>query len=265
MLTRKIITQESIDIFAQALKKRLINEDADVTINALQHGDTQAIVNIDNIRVGRIISYFSNITFEDGMFLYFFPDYSFFDYCKMDSLTQFLNYSSQLLKNTLVTLKVLKESDKTPQKGLLDFRFDLQQNDKQFFGTLCSETICFNESGYLIYRLIKTGDEFKVVDDFKYSIHNNTLNLFDMKRFSNLLSVVIIKNDDAYCIRDNSTTDVIYRLEFSEVDALPDIKHFADIVFYYAVMMETNMECPLFEDYLNNLDEYKKIVEMSII
>lgn len=265
MLKSKVIKQEIIDIFVPAFRKRLINQDAAVTVTGFQHGDTQAIVNIDNVRVGKIITYFQNITFADGMYLYFFPDYSFFDYCNMDSLAQFLNHSSQLLKNTLVTLNVLKETDKTPQKGLLDFRFDLQDNGKQFYGTLCSETICFNESGRLVYRLIQDDDEFKIIDDFKYSIHNNTLDFFDIKRFSNLLSVIIIKEDDAYCIRDNSTTTIIYSLEFSENEPLPNIKNFADIVFYYAVMLETNMECPLFDDYLNNIDEYKKIVEMSVI
>jgi hypothetical protein len=261
----QVITQETIDTFSKAFKKRLINEDSLVTITYLQHGDTQAIVNVDNIRVGRIITFFANMTFADDMYLYFFPDYSFFDYCKMDSITQFLDYSSQLLKNTLVTLNVLKDTDKTPQKGLLDFRFDLQHEDKQFYGTLCSETICFNETGNLIYRMIKEGDEFKIVDDFKYSIHNHTLNIFDMKRFSNLLSVIIIKDDECYCIRDNSTTTIIYSIEFSADESLPDIKQFADIVFYYSIMLETEMERPLFEDYLSNLYEYKKIVEMSVI
>lgn len=261
----QVITQETIDTFSTAFKKRLINEDALVTITYLQHGDTQAIVNVDNVRVGRIITFFANMTFADDMYLYFFPDYTFFDYCKMDSITQFLDYSSHLLKNTLVTLNVLKESDKTPQKGLLDFRFDLQHEDKQFYGTLCSETICFNESGNLIYRLIKEGDEFKIIDDFKYSIHNNTVNIFDIKRFSNLLSVIIIKENDVYCIRDNSSTTIIHSIEFCEQDSLPNIKHFADIVFYYSVMIETNMECPPFEDYLSNLAEYKKIVDMSVI
>lgn len=261
----QVITQETIDTFSKAFKNRLINEDAVVTVHSIQNGDTRAIVNVDNVRVGMIISYFYNIKFADDMYLYFFPDYSFFDYCKMDSITQFLNYSSQLLKNTLVTLNVLKESDKTPHKGLLDFRFDLQHEDKQFYGTLCSETICFNETGNLVYRMIREGDEFKVVDDFKYSIHNNTLNLFDMKRFSNLLSVLFIKDDDCYCIRDNSMTTIIHSIEFSEHDQLPDIKHFSDIVFYYSVMIEIGMECPLFEDYLSNLSQYKKIVEMSVI
>lgn len=265
MLKSQVITAETIDIFSKAFKKRLINADTVVTVHSLQHGDTQGIVSVDNVRVGRIITFFANMTFAEDMYLYFFPDYSFFDYCKMDSLTQFLDYSSQLLKNTLVTLNILKETDKTPQKGLLDFRFDLQHEDKQFYGTLCSETICFNETGNLIYRMIKDGEDFKVVDDFKYSIHNNTLNFFDMKRFSNLLSVIIIKEDDMYCIRDNSTTTVIHSIEFCESAPTPYIKNFADIVFYYSVMMEIGMECPLFEDYLNNLDEYKKIVEMSAI
>lgn len=261
----QVITQETIDTFSNAFKKRLMNDHAVVTVNSLQHGDTQGIVNVDNVRVGKIITFFANRPFPEDMYLYFFPYYSFFDYCKMDSITQFLDYSSQLLKNTLVTLNVLKDSDKTPQKGLLDFRFDLQHEDKQFYGTLCSETICFYETGNLIYRMIKEGDEFKIVDDFKYSIHNHTLNIFDMKRFSNLLSVIIIKEDDIYCIRDNSTTNIIYSLEFTETEPLPNIKHFADIVFYYSVMLETNMECPLFEDYLSNLSEYKKIVEMTVI
>lgn len=261
----KTIIQETIDTFTIAFKKRLLNENAMVTVQSLQHGDTQGILSIDNVRVGRLISYFSDRLLPDGTYLYFFPDYSFFDYCKMDSLTQFLEYSSQLLKNTLVTLNVLKETDKTPQKGLLDFRFDLRHEDKQFYGTLCSETICFNETGNLVYRMIEDGDDFKIIDDFKYSIHNNTLNFFDIKRFNNLLSVLIIKEDDMYCICDNSSQTVIHSIEFTSNDLFPNIKHFADIVFYYSVMREISMELPSFEDYINNLDEYKKIVEMSII
>lgn len=265
-MTREIkITPETIELFKAAFKKRLLNEEAIVDIIELKYADTQAVVTVDNFRVGKVISYFANMSFPDDMYLYFFPDYSFFHFCKMESVNQFLDYSSKVLKNTLVTLNVLKESDKTPEKVLLDYRFDLQPEDKHFYGTLCSETICFYECGNIVYKMINDDSEIKIVDDFKYSIHNHTMNIMDMKRFSNLLSVVLIKEDEGYRISDNSMTTMIHSIEFCETDPLPDIKHFADIVFYYSVMMDSNMECPLFENYLNNLDEYKKLVEMTVI
>lgn len=265
-MTREIkITPETIELFKVAFRKRLIKEDSVVEIIDLNYGDTQAVVTVDNFRVGKVISYFANMSFPDNMYLYFFPDYSFFHFCKMESVKQFLDYSSKVLKNTLVTLNVLKESDTAPEKVLLDYRFDLQPEDKDFYGILCSETICFYERGNIVYKMINDDSEIKIVDDFKYSIHNHTMNIMNMKKFSNLLSVLLIKEDDGYCLRDDSTTRMIYSIEFFEDDPLPDIQHFADIVFYYTVMMDSNMECPFFDDYLNNLEQYKKLVEMTVI
>lgn len=259
------ITFEIIELFKVAFKKRLIDEEGVVDIINLEYGDTQAVVTVDNFRVGKVISYFENISFPDNNYLYFFPDYSFFDFCKMESVTQFLDYSSKVLKNTLVTLKVLKESDNAPKKLLLDYRFDLQPEDKEFYGTLCFETISFYERGNIVYQMINDDSEVKIIDDFKYSIHNHTMNLFDMKKFSNLLSIMLVKEDDNYCICDDSTFTTIYSLVFGETEQLPDIQYFADILFYYAVMMDSNMECPFFEDYLNNLEQYKKLIEMTVI
>jgi hypothetical protein len=259
------ITPEIIKLFNVAFKKKLINKDAVVDIIDLDYGDTQAVVVVDNIRVGKVISYFANMAFPDNNYLYFFPDYSFFDFCKMEGVTQFLDYSSQVLKNTLVTLSVLKENDNAPKKVLLDYRFDLQPEDKEFYGSLCSENICFYERGNIVYQMINDDGEIKIIDDFKYSIHNHTMNLFDLKKFSNLLSIMLVKEDDNYCICDDSTFTRIYSLVFAETESLPDIQYFADILFYYAVMMDSNMECPFFEDYLNNLEQYKKLVEMTVI
>lgn len=259
------IKPETIEIFKVAFKKRLINQDAVVDVTNLEHGDTQAVITVDNFRVGKIISYFSNISLPDNSYLYFFPDYSFFDFCKMESVNQFLDYSSQVLKNTLITLGVLKQHNEAPEKVLLDYRFDLQPEDKDFYGTLCSETICFYERGNIVYQMINDDGEIKIIDDFKYSIHNHTMNIMDMKKFSNLLSIILVKEDDSYCLCDDSTSTTIYSIEFCETDSLPDITYFADILFYYAVMMDIDMECPFFEDYLNNLEEYKKLIEMTAI
>ena len=67
-----------------------------------------------------------------------------------------------------------------------------------------------------------------------------------------------------YIISDDAYTS-IYSLEFSDTADLPDIQYFADIIFYYAAMIKNGMDCPHFEEYLSNLNDYKKIVEMSVI
>lgn len=264
MEKKQLITPELINVFIASFRKKIVNEDANVTVADLELGGTRASVKVDNIRVGKIISYFSNIDFSQETYLYFFPDYSYFEYCKMDSVQQFLDYSSQFLTNTLVTLKVIDEKTEVPMKKILDYRFDLQFEERSFIGHFCSYETSFNESGRIIYRLVKENDYFKMVDDFKYSINNNTIDIFDIKKYSNLFSILLVKDDDMYRLSDDACTS-IYSFEFSESESLPDIQYFADIIFYYAVMIETGMDCPPFEEYLSNLNDYKKIVEMSII
>lgn len=260
------ITPEIIDGFINSFQATLKKEKSVVTIESLEYGDTQAVVCVDNIRVGKIISYFSNMTFPDSVKLYFFPDYAFFDYCKIKAVNQFLDYATQLLKSTLVTLDILKDSDVAPRKGLLDFRFDFNQDlSKHFYATFCSKETCFYETGYLTYKLLYEGEQFKFVENFKYSINNHTDNIFAMKPFTNLLSVLLRKDDDIYTLCDDSLTQMIYQLKFNEDEKLPDITHFADIVFYYTVMIETNMERPSFDVYLANLADYKNIIQMSTI
>jgi len=265
-MSKYSITPELVDGLVNSFKLKLKNQKSVVTVEDFQYGDTQAVVCVNNIRVGRIISYFSNMSLPDHVKLYFFPDYAFFDHCQMKSINQFLNYSSQLLKNTLITLNVLKSDDALPQKKLLDFRFDFAQDlSKHFYATFCSNETCFYENGQIIYQLVFENNQFKLVDYFKYSINNHTDNIFAMKPFTNLLSVLLRKEDDMYSISDDSLTTMIYQIEFSEDDTLPDITYFTDIVFYYTVMIETNMERPTFEDYVSNVAQYKKIIQMSNI
>jgi hypothetical protein len=258
------ITPEIIEDFKKYFHLKIKDKKTNIDVIDLKLGDTQAVVTIDNVRVGKLYAYFSDREMPQDTIMYFFPDYSFFDHCHMNAIHQFMKYSEELLKNTLVTLNVDNKDSSLVIKKVLDYRFDLQKEEDPFYVNFCSKDCTFFESGNLVYRFVKHDDEFKLIDDFQYCINNNMQSMLDVNRYTSLLSVILVKEDNMYAIKDNSYIN-IYSIEFDENDPLPDITHFADLVFYYAIMNEFKIECPVFEDFFAKIEDYKKIVEMHII
>jgi hypothetical protein len=261
------------DSFIKALEDRLNNENLSVTVNWRKFEDTRADVLIDNTVVGMIVSYYENLEIPDDVILYFIPNIDFFKFVNIDNIEHFIKLSNQFLESYVENISVNKNVNEVKLKKFEDFDLDLSASQKsELSGMVFNRKIECTEKSRFVFNLIKDGSSFKLVDDFKMSIKNRSATMFDIIgtqdyaifESNRMFSASLLKNGDTYYL-NHEYSDPLHSLSFNKNDSIPDMKRFISVLFYYSIMKTNKLEMPNVDDFINRFDDYKQVIEMSII
>lgn len=257
---------DKIDVFIEAMNNKLKNKKNRVSVNFIKFEDTRAEVFINDIFMGKIVSYYEDIKIPDDILLYFHPEFAFFRYIDMAEIDFFIKHSNELLNcyhqeaQSLSPFKV---------KNIFDYNWDHSRQLKQLFsGHFNLKSKKYFECSRITFSLIKVGDNVKLVDDFRMFVGDPASplpssvpqHLTPIKPYS----ISFSKFDNLYSFK-HADKDPVYVVDFENHADVPNLSTFVTIVKNYSCMRQHHIELPAFEDFLNNLDDYKKIIQMSII
>lgn len=216
------------------------------------------------VRLGKLISYFSNCALPEDTYFYFFPDATYFSYCKMDSINLMLKMSTDLLQKFVHASK-LQPLEKSINDILVkDFSYDLSLSHKIIVADYFDiKNVAFVNSTQLVFRFTNEGKSGQLKDDFKFMIQNNDFKLqFFRADIFDKLNFVLSKNGDIYEL-SNPTELSLYHKKFTTYDeftvALQDI---FDTVYYGVIFDVYNLDKPTLDDFKANRKKYLKILEM---
>lgn len=260
------------DSFITALKSRLGNPELDVSVEWIKFEDTRANVLVENELVGMIVSYYEDKKIPDDILLYFIPNISFFKFVNHKDITNFIDLSNEFMRSYLEV--VTPNGDfKVAEKTFDDFNLDVSEKKSRIFSGLFLNTeFNFNETSRLIFSLVVNNESFKLIDDFKMTIKNRGFTMFSILGIqekslfetNKMFSVSFEKNDDIYQLKQNYSKP-LHSVDFMSTNVVPNMTDFISIVFHYSIMETKTIELPLFEDFINRKDEYRKIIEMHLI
>lgn len=260
------------DSFITALKARLNNPLLEISVEWIKFEDTRANVFIDNEMVGSIVSYYEDKKIPDNILLYFIPNISFFKFVNSEDVTTFINLSNRFMK-AYVEVVTLIGDVKVAEKSFNDFNLDVSEKKSRIFtGLFLNTEFNFNETSRFIFSLVVDNQSFKLIDDFKMTIKNRGMTMFEILGVkeqslfdkNKMFSVSLEKNDDIYQFKQNYSNPVHF-VDFKNTDNIPNMADFISIVFHYSIMETKKIDLPLFEDFINKKDEYSKIIEMNLI
>ena len=261
------------DSFISALEKRLNNEDLIVSVDLIKFEDTRANVLINDIVVGIIVSYYENIEIPDGVLLYFVPNIIFFKFIDMENVEYFINLSNQFMGSYIKNIDIKDNVKKPAAKKFEDFDFDLSSSKiTNFSGLFSNRKIECAENSRFVFNLVEDGDSFKLIDDFKMSITNRAMTMFailgiqDYSIFESnrMFSASLSKNGETYSL-NHECSDPLHSIRFTVNDPIPDMADYVSVIFYYSIMKTHNLELPSIEEFVNKFDDYKQVIEMSLI
>ena len=261
------------DSFITALSKRLNNENLVVSVDLIRFEDTRANVLINDTVVGMIVSYYENVEIPDGVLLYFIPNIEFFKFVDMSNVEHFIKLSNQFMEAYADNVSMNDDVNKIAVKKFEDFDFDLSTSKKiSLSGMIFNRKVNFTETSRFVFHLIKDDDSFKLVDDFKILIKNSGATTFSILGFNDgvllesnrMFTASLTKNDEIYRLNHECSAP-LHSLSFKESDSIPDMKRFICILFYHSIMKTNKIEMPNVDDFINKFDDYKQVVEMSLI
>jgi hypothetical protein len=261
------------DSFIYALDQKLDNEDLVVSVDLIRFEDTRANVLINDTVVGMIVSYYENIEIPDGVLLYFVPNINFFKFIDMSHIENFINLSNQFMDAYVENITIKPTVKQMGAKQFEDFDFDLSASKTNYIsGTVFNKKIECVESSRFVFNLIKDGSSFMLVDDFKMTIKNRSATMFDIIgtqdyaifESNKMFSASLSKNGDTYRL-NHECADSLHSISFSEHDPIPDMRDYISVIFYYSIMKTNKLETPSIEDFVSNFNDYKQVIEMSLI
>lgn len=219
------------------------------------------------IRLGKLVSYFENWALPEDTYFYFFPDATYFSYCKMDSINLMLKMSTDLLQMFVHSSK-LQSLDKNIDDILVnDFSYDISLPSKIITADYFDiKNVAFVNSTQLVFRFTNEGKSGQLKDDFEFMIQNNNFNLQSFRAdIFDKLNFVLSKNGDVYEL-SNPTELSLYHKEFTTYDeftvALQDI---FDTVYYGVIFDVYNLDKPSIDEFKANRKKYLKILEMFTV
>lgn len=261
------------DSFIKALEDRLNNENLSVTVNWRKFEDTRADVLIDNTVVGMIVSYYENLEIPDDVILYFIPNIDCFKFVNIDNIEHFIKLSNQFLESYVENFSVNKNVNEVKLKKFEDFDLDLSASQKsELAGMVYNRKIECVENSRFVFNLIKDGSSFMLVDDFKMIIKNRSATMFDIIgtqdyaifESNKMFSASLSKNGDTYRL-NHECAEPLHSISFSEHDPIPDMRDYISVIFCYSIMKTIKLEIPSIEDFVSNFNDYKQVIEMSLI
>lgn len=261
------------DSFIYALCKRLNNEDLVVSVDLIKLEDTRANVLINDTVVGMIVSYYEDVEIPDGVLLYFIPNIEFFKFVDMSNVENFIKLSNQFVESYTYNISIDNTAKTIDVKKFEDFDFDLSASKKTHIsGIIFNRKVNCTESSRFVFNLIKEADSFTLVDDFKMIIKNCGPTMFSILGFKDssifesnrMFSASLSKNGETYSL-NHECSNPLHSIKFTASDPVTDMSDYISVIFYYSIMKTQKLELPSIEAFINKIDDYKQIIEMSII